>query len=146
MSFSHTGLPGEEFPQSNSREKKSTVPNSAINADQGIAERARDEHREHREAAGREPVAGQAEHLGIRLLRVVILAVCYFVLEIVAKTVTVAQFIFFAWKKRPHAGMQRLGNMIAEYMRAMWRFCTFASDDAPWPFSPWPRDNLDAHN
>ena len=78
-------------------------------------------------------------HLGVRLLRVAVLAVCYFLLEIVVKAVTVLQFIFVAWKKRPHAGMQRLGEMIASYMAALWRYCTFASDDAPWPFRPWPR-------
>ena len=82
---------------------------------------------------------GKDHPVGIRLLRVAVLAVCYFVLEFVAKTVTVAQFIFVAWQKRPHPGMQRLGTMIAEYMHAMWRYCTFASDDAPWPFRPWPR-------
>lgn len=73
-------------------------------------------------------------HVGKRLLRVAILAICYSVLELIVKTVTVAQFIFVAWKKRPHPGMQRLGTMIAEYMHTMWRYCTFASDDSPWPF------------
>jgi hypothetical protein len=59
-------------------------------------------------------------HLGERLLRVAVLAVCYFVLKIVVKAVTVLQFIFVTWKKQPHAGMQRLGEMIAKYMEAMW--------------------------
>ena len=76
--------------------------------------------------------------IAIRLLRVVILAACYFLLELVAKTVTVLQFIFVAWQKRPHRGMQRLGTMIAEYMHALWRYCTFASDDPPWPFRSRP--------
>ena len=79
--------------------------------------------------------------IGIRFVRVVILAACYFLLEVVAKTVTVAQFLFVVWKKRPHQGMARFGNMISEYMHALWRYCTFASDDPPWPFRPWPRGN-----
>ena len=78
--------------------------------------------------------------VGIRLLRVAILAICYFLLELVAKALTVLQFIFVAWQKRPHRGMQMLGAMIAEYMHALWRYCTFASDEAPWPFRPWPAD------
>lgn len=73
-------------------------------------------------------------HVGKRLLRVSILLICYSVLELMVKAVTVVQFIFVAWKKRPHPGMQRLGTMIAEYMRTLWRYCTFASDDSPWPF------------
>ena len=83
--------------------------------------------------------------VGVRLLRVAVLAVCYFVLEMVAKTVTVMQFIFVAWQKRPHPGMQRLGTMIAEYMHDLWGYCTFASDDAPWPFRPWPRGRGEVH-
>ena len=77
--------------------------------------------------------------IGIRLLRVVILAACYFLLEIVAKALVVVQFLYVAWQKRPHQGMARLGTMIAEYMHALWRFCTFASHEPPWPFRPWPR-------
>ncbi len=77
--------------------------------------------------------------IGIRFLRVVILAACYFLLEVIAKMLTVVQFLFVAWQKRPHQGMARLGTMIAEYMHALWRYCTFASDDPPWPFRPWPR-------
>ena len=90
-----------------------------------------------------EPVAVTStvtnREIAIRLLRVVILAACYFLLEIVAKALVVAQFLFVAWQKRPQQGMARLGTMIAEYMHALWRFCTFASDDPPWPFRPWPR-------
>jgi hypothetical protein len=73
------------------------------------------------------------------LLRVGTILVLYFVLEITVKTLTVAQFLFVAWRKQPHAGMMRWGASLAEYMRQMWKYCTFASDAAPWPFSPWPR-------
>lgn len=85
------------------------------------------------------------EHIGYRLIRVLILAACYFVLEIVVKAVTIVQFIFVAWKKQPHPGMQRLGTMIAEYMHGMWNYCTFASDNPPWPFTPWPRGESRQH-
>jgi hypothetical protein len=61
-------------------------------------------------------------------------------LEIVAKAATVLQLVYAAWKKRPHPGIQRLGARIGEYMNALWRYCTFASQEAPWPFSPWPRE------
>ncbi len=79
------------------------------------------------------------ENLGWRLLRVLILAACYFVLEVIVKLVTVMQFIYIAWKKKPHKGMQLLGRMIADYMQMMWTYCTFASNHAPWPFTPWQR-------
>lgn len=89
-----------------------------------------------------EPSRGEANsnqgyRLGERLLRVLVLAVCYFILEIVVKATTVIQFVFVAWKKRPNPHLQRLGEMIAEYMESMWLYCTFATDDAPWPYRPW---------
>jgi hypothetical protein len=84
------------------------------------------------------PAGVRSERLGRRLLRVIALLACYSVLEIVGKAITVLQFLFAALRRRPHAGLQRLGAAVAEYMQAMWRYCTFACDTAPWPFSPWP--------
>jgi hypothetical protein len=85
-------------------------------------------------------------YLGRRLFRVAVLLGCYFVLEVVVKAATFTQFVFFAWRKRPHAGTQRLGTTIARYMCSLWLYCTFASDEAPWPFSPWPRVESDGEN
>jgi hypothetical protein len=85
------------------------------------------------------------EHTGARLLRVVVLLACYFVLELVVKAVMVLQFLLVILRKRPQKGLQRLGAMIAEYMKDMWSYCTFASDRAPWPFSRWPRGGADSH-
>ena len=72
--------------------------------------------------------------LGMRLLRVGVLAVCYFVVELIAKVLVVSQLLYTVWQRRPHPGMQRLGTSIADYMRDLWKYCTFASDNAPWPF------------
>lgn len=94
---------------------------------------------ERAESSSRESTLRENGHLGVRLLCVAVLAVCYFLLEIVVKAVTVLQFVFVGWKKQPHAGMQHLGEMIDQYMAEMWLYCTFASDDAPWPFGSWPR-------
>ena len=69
-----------------------------------------------------------------RCLHIVVLAVCYFVLELIAKILVGTQLLFVVWRRKPHPGMQRLGTMIAEYMHDLWRYCTFASDQSPWPF------------
>jgi hypothetical protein len=79
------------------------------------------------------------EHLGLRLLRILVLLACYFVLELAVKAVMVVQLLFVAWRRRPHALLQRAGGMLAQYMQELWGYCTFASDHAPWPFGPWPR-------
>ncbi len=72
--------------------------------------------------------------LGMRLLRVGVLAVCYFVVELIAKILVVSQLLYTVWQRSPHPGMQRLGTSIADYMCELWKYFSFASDNAPWPF------------
>jgi hypothetical protein len=90
--------------------------------------------------AGQQGGTSHAGYLGSRLLRVVVVLAVYFVLELLVKATMVLQFGYVAWKKRPHLGMRRFGASVGEYMNALWRFCTFASDQPPWPFRPWPRE------
>jgi hypothetical protein len=116
-------------------ESGGTTRNEKAGASKGV-EKADESGRA--ESPSRESTLSENGRLGVRLLRVVVLAVCYFLLEIIVKALTVLQFIFVAWKKHPHEGMQRLGESIAKYIAAMLLYCTFASDDAPWPFMPWP--------
>lgn len=87
--------------------------------------------------------AGVVGPLGRRVLRILVGLAIYFVLEIVVKVVTVLQLIYVAWNKRPNPAMQRLGAMIGDYTNALWRYGTFASHVAPWPFNPSPRDPSD---
>jgi hypothetical protein len=68
------------------QDKKARASVSPEQADQG--ERA--------ESSSRESALSENGHLGVRLLRVAVLAVCYFLFEIVVKAVTVLQFIFVA--------------------------------------------------
>ena len=74
--------------------------------------------------------------IAARFLRIAVLAICYFVVEILAKVLTVAQLIFVVWQRRPNPKLQRLGAVVASYIHDLWRYCTFASDQAPWPFKP----------
>lgn len=90
--------------------------------------------------SGHELVEYRGSHLGKRLLHILILVLpIYFVLELIAKSLTVAQLLFVVWKKRPHPVMRRWGASIADYMQSLWRYCTFASDAVPWPFKPRSR-------
>jgi hypothetical protein len=73
------------------------------------------------------------------VLRVAILLVFWIGLELLAKAVTVLQLLHVVWKKHPHRPMQRLGTMVGDYTNQLWRYCMHASNQAPWPFSPWPR-------
>lgn len=89
--------------------------------------------------AGDGSAAGEGARLGPRLVRTLVVFAFWFLLELLVKAVTVLQLVHVACKKRPHLGMQRLGDMIGEYTYGLWRYCTFASHQTPWPFSPWPR-------
>ena len=76
--------------------------------------------------------------LGRRLLQVLVVLALYFVLEVVTKLVAFIQFIIVAWRGRPEPRLQRAGASLARFMHTMWLYFTFASDEPPWPFAPWP--------
>ena len=124
-------VPGEETRDSE-QEDAMSAENRAVNNDP--------------KTPSEESTSDERYYLGKRLLRVAVLAVLYFLLEIVVKGVTVVQFVFFAWKKQPSVRLQRLGAMIARYMESLWLYCTFATDDAPWPYRPWPRVGEELQN
>lgn len=80
-----------------------------------------------------------ALQLAVRVLQVLVLFGVWFLLELLIKAATVVQLVHVAWKRRPHPAMQRLGAMVGDYTDRLWRYCSFASREAPWPFGPWSR-------
>ncbi|MEO8249917.1 MAG: DUF4389 domain-containing protein [Burkholderiales bacterium] len=52
--------------------------------------------------------------------------------------VAIAQFIVTAASDEPNERLKSLGHMLGQYLRQIADYETFASDDAPFPFSDWP--------
>lgn len=73
-----------------------------------------------------------------RLLYVILFVIIYSVAEIVLATVTVLQFGFVLITGRRNANLLQFGASLSRFMYDVLRYFTFNSDDAPFPFQPWP--------
>jgi hypothetical protein len=73
-----------------------------------------------------------------RLLYVILFAVIYTVADIVLATVFVVQFGFVLITGRRNRNLLDFGASLSRFMYDVLRYFTFNSDDAPFPFQPWP--------
>ena len=89
-------------------------------------------------SAPTEAPAAAVTDTGRRVFRMAVLALCYLVLEIVGKLLVVVQLGFVLWRRVPESRCRRFAAAYSAWMGALWAFVTFASDEAPWPFAPWP--------
>jgi len=74
----------------------------------------------------------------LRLLFVILLALCYLVAEAVALVVVVIQFgfVLISGARNPH--LLAFGANLSEYIYRILRFVMFNSDEKPFPFADWP--------
>ena len=91
-------------------------------------------------AGPRAPAGSCAPPGGVtgRLLRLLVLALCYAVLELVGKAVVLLQIGFVLCRGTPSARLSSFARNFAAWMGALWAYVTFGVDEAPWPFRPWP--------
>ena len=73
-----------------------------------------------------------------RLMRTLVLACIYIVLEVVAKAIVVVQLCWLIVRGRPHPWLAARGAETARFLQGMWAYLSCAEDQAPWPFAPWP--------
>jgi len=74
----------------------------------------------------------------LRLLFVILFALCYLVAEAVALVVVVIQFgfVLISGARNPH--LLAFGANLSEYIYRILRFAMFNSDEKPFPFADWP--------
>ncbi|MDQ7016775.1 MAG: DUF4389 domain-containing protein [Gammaproteobacteria bacterium] len=66
--------------------------------------------------------------------------------------IVIFQFIKYLLNGEPQARLSQFSESLAIYVYQVVRFLTFASDDKPFPFAPWPsqeselKHNLDTQN
>jgi len=73
-----------------------------------------------------------------RLGYMVLFVITFNVAEIVLAVIVALQVLFKLVTGKPLDTMISLGREIGEYLRQVVNFLTFASDDMPYPISPWP--------
>lgn len=74
----------------------------------------------------------------IRLLHIVLFAVALYVAMMVLAVTAAAQFLFRLVAGEPLAALATFGAGLAAWTREVIAFLTFAAEDKPFPFAPWP--------
>ena len=74
----------------------------------------------------------------LRLVYMIILGVAFNVAEFVTFVVVVFQFLFSLITGQPNDQLTRFGRNLARYLQQLIVFMTFATEDKPFPFTPWP--------
>ncbi len=74
----------------------------------------------------------------MRLLYMLLFAAILYVTLIVTGAVVVIQFLFKLVTGTANGELTRFGGTLADFVRDVVAFLTFASETMPFPFAPWP--------
>jgi hypothetical protein len=74
----------------------------------------------------------------LRLFFMIVLCIAYGVAELVTSAVVVFQFLASLFAGKPNDRMAHLGRNLAGYFQQITVYMTFATEEKPFPFAPWP--------
>ncbi len=74
----------------------------------------------------------------LRLIFMIVMGVAYSVAEIVTLVVIVFQFLTSLFTGKPNDRLNRFGRNLARYFQQITVYMTFATEEKPFPFAPWP--------
>ena len=81
----------------------------------------------------------------VRGLYMLLFALIYSVAELVLTAVAILQFLFLLIARGPNVRLQEFGHDLSLYFYQIIQFLTFNTEEKPFPFTPWPHDDADAH-
>ncbi len=74
----------------------------------------------------------------LRLFFMIVLGIAYGVTELVTSVVVVFQFLASLFAGQPNNRLARFGRNLARYFQQITVYLTFATEEKPFPFAPWP--------
>ena len=74
----------------------------------------------------------------LRLVFMIVMGVAYSAAEIVTLVVIVFQFLTSLFTGKPNDRLNRFGRNLARYFQQITVYMTFATEEKPFPFAPWP--------
>jgi hypothetical protein len=77
-------------------------------------------------------------NLWMRALLMLLMAVAFQIAAWALWLVTLVQLVFAIFTDQPNARLQEFGRGLGRYLGQIARFESFATEDAPFPFSDWP--------
>ena len=76
----------------------------------------------------------------LRLVFMIVLVIAFNIAEIVLIAVVVFQFLAKLFTRKPNEHFTRFGTGLGRYLQQIVSYLTFASEEKPFPFSPWPSE------
>ena len=76
-----------------------------------------------------------------RSLMTVVLIIGFAIAESTLWLFAVIQFIIFLFKGEPNRFIAQTASSVSSWIASIIKFVMFASNSAPFPFSPWPKDD-----
>jgi hypothetical protein len=74
----------------------------------------------------------------LRLVFMIVLSVAFSVAEFVTFAVVAFQFLSSLFTGQPNDRLTRFGGNLARYLQQIIVYMTFATEEKPFPFMPWP--------
>lgn len=74
----------------------------------------------------------------MRFVYLVVFGVAFYLTTLLVFAVSIFQFLAKLFSAKSFPGLSSFGVNLASYLAEVIRFLTFASDDKPFPFSPFP--------
>ncbi len=78
----------------------------------------------------------------LRFVYLVVFGVAFYLSILLTFATSIFQFLTKLFSGSSFAGLSEFGDNLASYQAQVTRFLTFASDDKPFPFAPFPVKKL----
>ncbi len=73
-------------------------------------------------------------------VRVLLMGLAFHIAVTILGALALVQLLFAAVGDGPNERLQHFGRGLGQYLRQITDFVSFASEEAPFPFSDWPSD------
>lgn len=80
------------------------------------------------------------ESIWIRFLHLIAFGFAFFLSTTILLGATILQFLLRLFTGEPNVELQKFGRSLGKYFGQLVSFALFNSEDAPFPFSEWPKD------
>lgn len=84
------------------------------------------------------PGTPEKRSIWLRAFLMILMVLAFHLAVTVLGVLVVVQFVLALVTGSPNARLCRFGQSMGQYLRQIAEFETFASEDAPFPFSDWP--------
>ena len=74
----------------------------------------------------------------LRLVLMIVLSVAFNVAELTIFAVVAFQFLASLFTGKPNDRLTRFGHNLGRYLQQITVYMTFATEEKPFPFTPWP--------